>query len=58
MIDYMFILLNDAGFETSEQRNAWLSHQFKRTIKHLDELTRDEGHWVIDRLKEIREEHK
>lgn len=58
MIDYMMLLFNETGFESIDQRNAWLTHQFNRSIKHLDELTISEGHKVIDRLKDIRESGK
>ncbi len=57
MIDYMTLLFYDTGF-TYESRNAWLTNMYKRNIKHIDELSMHEGHEVINRLKEIREDQK
>jgi len=57
MIDYMMLLFNECDF-TRESRNAWLTHMLHRQIEFLDDLTRDEAHRVIDRLKEIRADKK
>lgn len=54
----MLILFNDCGFPTHASRAAWLSHKFHREIHYLDELSMHEGHLVIDKLKEIREDQK
>lgn len=57
MVDYMLLLFNECGF-TIGSRNAWLSHKFQRLIRHLDDLSFNEGSEVIGRLKEIREGQK
>lgn len=51
--DYLLILFNDTGF-TTESRYAWLTAQYKRSIKYLDDLTISERSFTIKRLKEIR----
>jgi len=46
------ILLNDHGFSTRAQRNAWLSEEVGREIEYLDELSKAEASMLISRLKE------
>lgn len=57
MIWYIELLFNDLSYSRA-MRNVWLSTEFNRKITYLDDLTRDEGHKVIDRLKEIKESCK
>jgi len=47
--------LFDALMMTRAQRNAWLTIEFHREIKFLDQLSPVEGSHAIDRLKEMKE---
>jgi hypothetical protein len=38
------------------QRNAWLTSEFRRPVKFLDELTTAEASRAIDLLKEMKDE--
>ena len=53
-VKYLEILFNDNGFSMKEQRNAYLSAEFSRRIKFLDELTKDEASRIINILKEMK----
>ncbi len=52
-IAYMEVLFNDLTFDR-KMRNVWLSQEFNREIKYLDEISTKEASSVIDRLKEIK----
>lgn len=57
-INYMMILFNDLGADTSHKRLAWTSEICQRKIESLDLLTKNEASQVITQLKEWKEEKK
>lgn len=56
-IRYLEILFNDLSYSFS-MRNAQLSTWYKRPIKFLDDLSRNEAGLCIERLKGIKENLK
>jgi hypothetical protein len=56
MLRFLENLLNDCGFSTRVQRNAWLTSEVDRDIKFLDELTFSEASRLINVLKERKEQ--
>lgn len=54
-IKYIESLLIDVRYSTLKIRNAWLSDEFGREIKYLDELTVPEASQAIDRLRDIKD---
>lgn len=53
-IHYLQILFNDCSYSDS-MRNVFLTEEFGRHIRHLDELTLKEASQCINKLKEIKE---
>ena len=55
--DYAQILFNDLGFDRP-QRNGLLTRLLKREIKYLDECSKAELSYIIDYLKDEKENKK
>lgn len=53
-LEYIALLFADCGFNTSKQREAWLTREFKRPVKYADDLQSWERSRVIDILKDIK----
>lgn len=53
--NFLQILLNDCGFGTRDARNVWLSFETSRPIRFIDDLTKEEGRRLIEKLKEHRD---
>lgn len=51
-LDYLEILLNDAGYGTRARRKDWIGNRVHREVKFLDELSRMEASKLIEELKE------
>lgn len=54
--EYLAILLNDHGYSSRVQRNAWLSAETGKEIHFLDELSKAEASRLISLLKEEEDE--
>lgn len=53
--NFLACLFIDCGFDR-QQRNAWLTREFSREVKYLDELRKSEASKAIETLKEMKEE--
>jgi hypothetical protein len=52
--EYIELLCNDLGLDTRIRRNAFISREFGREVKYLDELTGNERHRLVEMLKDRR----
>lgn len=55
---FLEILMNDCGFGTRLQRNDYLSGEVGREIKYVSDLTIEEAHGMIDKLKARQHEER
>jgi hypothetical protein len=53
--EFLEILLNDLGYTTRAQRNAWLSAETGKDIHYLDDLSKVEASRLIDELQRERD---